>query len=162
MWAEAANYYEKYGNQSRALKLYKQAGEEYIETMIEMVGRAKKDNLTNSLLDYLMGEDEYGEPKDPIYTYRVYKILKLFKQAAKISLTISNQEQESGDYKAAHQMLYETFKDMKANNVRIPVEISNKLMILHSYNIVKRIVKQGDHEAASWILNRVCKNISQF
>lgn len=41
--------------------------------MIEMVGRAKKDNLTNSLLDYLMGEDEYGEPKDPIYTYRVYK-----------------------------------------------------------------------------------------
>lgn len=42
--------------------------------MIEMVGRAKKDNLTNSLLDYLMGEDEYGEPKDPIYTYRVNKI----------------------------------------------------------------------------------------
>lgn len=74
MWAEAANYYEKYGNQSRALKLYKQAGEEYIETMIEMVGRAKKDNLTNSLLDYLMGEDEYGEPKDPIYTYRVEDI----------------------------------------------------------------------------------------
>lgn len=35
-------------------------------------------------------------------------------------------------------MLYETFKDMKANNIRIPVEISNKLMILHSYNIVKR------------------------
>ena len=39
--------------------------------MIEMVGRAKKDNLTNNLLDYLMGEDEYGEPKDPIYTYKV-------------------------------------------------------------------------------------------
>jgi hypothetical protein len=53
--------------------------------MIEMVGRAKKDNLTNSLLDYLMGEDEYGEPKDPIYTYKVkilkkiYRILNLFK-----------------------------------------------------------------------------------
>jgi len=39
--------------------------------MIEMIGRAKKDNLTNNLLDYLMGEDEYGEPKDPIYTYKV-------------------------------------------------------------------------------------------
>ena len=39
--------------------------------MIDMIGRAKKDNLTNSLLDYLMGEDEYGEPKDPIYTYKV-------------------------------------------------------------------------------------------
>jgi hypothetical protein len=40
--------------------------------MIEMVGRAKKDSLTNSLLDYLMGEDDYGEPKDPIYTYKVH------------------------------------------------------------------------------------------
>ena len=39
--------------------------------MIELVGNAKKDNLTNSLLDYLMGEDDYGEPKDPIYTYKV-------------------------------------------------------------------------------------------
>jgi hypothetical protein len=58
--------------------------------MIAIVGKANKDNLTNSLLDYLMGEDEYGEPKDPIYTYKVYKILNLFKQAAKISLTIAN------------------------------------------------------------------------
>ena len=71
MWADAAKYYEKCGNMNRALKLYKQAGEDYIETMIEMVGRAKKDALTNSLLDYLMGEDEFGEPKDPIYTYKV-------------------------------------------------------------------------------------------
>jgi hypothetical protein len=144
MWAEAAKYYEKCGNLSRALKLYKQAGDEYIDTMIEMVGRAKKDTLTNSLLDYLMGEDEFGEPKDPIYTYKVspfyqiYRILNLFKQAAKISLTIANQEQESGDYKAAHYMLLETYKDMKANNIKIPVEIANKLLIIHSYIQVKR------------------------
>jgi hypothetical protein len=56
--------------------LYKQAGDEHIDTMIEMVGRAKKDNLTNSLLDYLMGEDDYGEPKDPIYTYKVPFLFK--------------------------------------------------------------------------------------
>ena len=108
--------------------------------MIEMVGRAKKDSLTNSLLDYLMGEDDYGEPKDPIYTYNVhyfmqiYRILNLYKQAAKISITIANQEQESGDYKAAHFMILETFRDMKINKIKIPNEISNKLMILHSYN----------------------------
>lgn len=102
--------------------------------MIEMVGRAKKDSLTNSLLDYLMGEDDYGEPKDPIYTYKIYRILNLYKQAAKISITIANQEQESGDYKAAHFMILETFRDMKINKIKIPNEISNKLMILHSYN----------------------------
>jgi hypothetical protein len=32
--------------------------------------------LTNSLLDYLMGEDDYGEPKDPIYTYKVPFLFK--------------------------------------------------------------------------------------
>lgn len=47
--------------------------------MIEMVGRVKKDVLTNQLLDYLMGEDDYGEPKDPIYTYKIYRILNLYK-----------------------------------------------------------------------------------
>lgn len=98
-----------------------------------MVGRAKKENLTNALLDYLMGEDEYAEPKDPIYTYKIYRILNDYKQAAKISLTIANQEQESGDYKAAHLMLLETYKDMKKHNIKIPVEISNKLLIIHSY-----------------------------
>jgi hypothetical protein len=45
--------------------------------MISIVGKANKDNLTNSLLDYLMGEDEYGEPKDPIYTYKVFIIIKI-------------------------------------------------------------------------------------
>ena len=78
-WAQAAKYYEKAGSLSRALKFYKQAGEDYIDTMIELVGKAKKDTLTNSLLDYLMGEDDYGEPKDPIYTYKVISLIKIYR-----------------------------------------------------------------------------------
>lgn len=35
-------------------------------------------------------------------------------------------------------------------------------MILHSYNIVKRVVKTDDHENAAGLLNRVATNISQF
>lgn len=59
-------------------------------------------------------------------------------------------------------MILETFRDMRNNKVKVPSEISNKLLILHSYNTVKRLIKGGDHETASWLLNRVCKNISQF
>ena len=80
------------------MKLYKSAGDEYINVMIEfffinnhrMIGQVKNDNLTESLLDYLMGEDEIAVPKEPIYTYKVYRVLGLFKQAAKIAVTIAS------------------------------------------------------------------------
>ncbi len=39
-----------------------------------MIGRIKNDNLTHNLLDYLMGEDEIGVPKEPIYTYKVINL----------------------------------------------------------------------------------------
>jgi hypothetical protein len=39
-----------------------------------------------------MGEAD-GQPKDPIHTYRLYRILKNFKNAAKIAVTIASQEQ---------------------------------------------------------------------
>ena len=41
-----------------------------------------------------MGEDEYGNPKDTIYMYKVYRVLGLFKQASKIAITIASDDQE--------------------------------------------------------------------
>lgn len=35
-------------------------------------------------------------------------------------------------------------------------------MMIHSYQIVKKVVKTDDHEGASFLLNRVSTNISQF
>jgi len=35
-----------------------------------------------------------------------------------------------------------------------------KLLILHSYVIVKRVIKGENHEDAAKLLDRVCKNIS--
>lgn len=35
-------------------------------------------------------------------------------------------------------------------------------MIIHSFQLGKRLVKQGDHIGAARMLNRVAKNISQF
>jgi hypothetical protein len=45
-----------------------------------------------------MGEAD-GQPKDPIYTYKLYRILKNFKNAAKIAVTIASEKQEEGAYK---------------------------------------------------------------
>ena len=52
-----------------------------------MIGRAKNDNLTLSLLAYIMGEDD-GIPKDPHYAYKVYRVLEKYTEASKIALTI--------------------------------------------------------------------------
>ncbi len=59
-------------------------------------------------------------------------------------------------------MLFETYKDMRANKINIPRDLYLKLLTLHSYVIVKKIVKLQIHEDAAKLLNRVCKNIIQF
>lgn len=61
--------------------------------MLQLAAKNKSnENLVQELLDYLLGQTD-GEPKDPIYTYELYKILENFKNAAKIAVTIATQDQ---------------------------------------------------------------------
>ena len=47
--------------------------------MLQLAAKNKSnENLVQELLDYLLGQTD-GEPKDPIYTYELYKILENFK-----------------------------------------------------------------------------------
>ena len=88
-----------------------------------------------------MGETD-GQPKDPIYTYKLYRILKDYRKAAKIAVTIASQEQENGNYKNAHEILFQSYQDIKKANVPIPMELEKKLSILHCYVLaVKRVSK---------------------
>ena len=158
-FGKAAIYYEKSGNVQKALKLFMQGGEEFLEKAIELVARVKQDALTRKLVDYLT---EDSTPKDPIWLFRLYMALGNIRQAAIVAITIANQEQESGNYKAAHSILYQTTKDLRNQGTPIPYDLYQKLMILHSYLSVKRLVKMNEHEDAARLLDRVCKNISQF
>merc|ERR1712076_339684 len=67
-----------------------------------------------------------------------------------------------GNYKHAHQLLFKTYQDLKAQKLALPQELWRRLMILHSYVIVKRLVKIGDHMNAALMLLRVARNIQQF
>jgi len=144
-----------------ALKLYLKVGEREIDNAIEVVGKARSDTLTHTLIDYLMGESD-NVPKDPNYVYRLHKALGNFMQAANTALIIAKQEQEMGNYKAAHQLLFRTYQDLRAQKLALPQDLWRRLMILHSYVIVKRLVKSGDHHTAALMLLRVAKNIQQF
>jgi WD repeat-containing protein 19 len=160
-WGYAARHYDKCENSSKALKLYIQGGELYIPEAIKMVGRLRNDALTHQLVDYLMGEYD-GVPKEPQYTLQLYRELGNIKQAIKIAVTIATQEQEVGNYKFSHEILSETHRDIRQSNHKVPYDLNNKLMIIHSYVLAKKIMKMGDHLSSARLLIRVSKFISHF
>ena len=163
MWDKAGRQYDLANNQLKALKLYIKAGEIFIDNMLGLIERnSTQEHLIQELLDYLMGEAD-GQPKDPIYTYRLYRILKNFRNAAKIAVTIASQEQQNGNYKGAHDILFQSYQDIKKANVPIPLQLEKKLSILHSYIIaIKRVSKTEQHTDTALLLNKVSKNIMQF
>jgi WD repeat-containing protein 19 len=64
--------------------------------------------------------------------------------------------QELGNYKLAHSQLLETCRELTAQNKRVPAELSRQLLLLHSYVLVKTLVKFNDHAAAARMLVRAC------
>merc|ERR1719482_1967807 len=156
----AAKHYALCEEYAMALRLYLKVGEKEVDNAIEVVGKARSDALTHTLIDYLMGESD-NVPKDPNYVYRLHKALGNYMQAAGTALIIAKQEQEMGNYKLAHSLLYRTYQDLKTQKLALPQELWRRLMILHSYVLVKRLVKVSHHQAALMLL-RVAKNIQQF
>lgn len=107
-------------------------GESMIPSMIEMVAKVKLDSLTHELVDYLMGEtDEI--PKEPQWTFKLYRAIGNVQQAVRIAINIATQEQDLGNYKTAHEILLDTFKDIRNSNMRIPHELYQRLLYIHSY-----------------------------
>ncbi|CAD7939338.1 unnamed protein product [Amoebophrya sp. A120] len=161
-----------------ALRLYlKNGSDPDLLAAIDVVGKARQERLTHALIDYLMGDNtainsslaanstqRLGPvaPKDPQYVYKLHKALGNYEQAAKTALVIAKQEQDSGNYRVAHDLMFSTFRDLGAQGLPIPLDLYRKLVLLHSYVIVKRIVKSGDHLNAAQMLLRVGNNIQQF
>ena len=53
----------------KALKLFLNCGEREMDKAIDVVGKARSDMLTHTLIDFLMGETD-GVPKDPNFIFR--------------------------------------------------------------------------------------------
>jgi WD repeat-containing protein 19 len=83
-------------------------------------------------------------------------------QAAKTAVIIGRQEQDLGNYKVAHSILFETYRDLRTQNIRVPQTLARALLLLHSYLLVKRLVRRGDHDGAARMLIRVSRSISKF
>ncbi|XP_033742140.1 WD repeat-containing protein 19-like isoform X1 [Pecten maximus] len=152
------------GQYSRAMKHFLRcSGEDgrAIELAIETVGRANDTQLTRQLIDFLMGETD-NIPKDAKYLFRLYMALKQYREAARTAIIIAREEQNAGNYRNAHDVLFSMYQELKEQKIKIPAEMATNLMILHSYILVKIHVKHGDHLKGARMLIRVANNISKF
>eukprot|EP00940_MAST-03C_sp_MAST-3C-sp2_P000948 g948.t1 len=160
-WGKAGYFYSVCCQYHKALNFYLMCGERFVDKAIDLVGKARSDILTHTLIDFLMGETD-GIPKDPNYVYQLYMALGNFLQAAKTAVIISRQEQELGNYRDAHKVLYETQRELLEKRMEVPKTLRNAFMLLHSYLIVKQMAKKGNHLNAAHMLIRVANSISKF
>ncbi|CAK5117640.1 unnamed protein product [Meloidogyne enterolobii] len=135
-----------------------------LQLAVEFIAESKDKELINELISYLMGEREGGDgiPKDPKYLFQLYVKLSMHEEGAKTALIIAQEQQFKGFYKTAHDLLFEMYQTLKREKIKIPSEMENALMLLHSYNIVKSLLKRGDNYTAAKLLCRVSENIGQF
>eukprot|EP00899_Mesostigma_viride_P009995 jgi/Mesvir1/18998/Mv18958-RA.1 len=157
----AGRMFELCGQPGLALKLYLRCGTEQLDRAIELVGKANNDTLTGELVDFLMGESD-GVPKDHSFLFRLHMALKNYTQAAKTAILIAKQEQEMGNYKIAHTQLFDTCRQLASQRMHIPSELQRMLMLLHSYILVRTLVKLNEHTSGARMLIRVANNISKF
>jgi WD repeat-containing protein 19 len=161
----AGKFFLKAGQHAKALHHFVHPSvTEYSKSIalaIEAVGQAQNEQLTYQLIDYLMGETD-GVPKDAKYLFRLYMSLKQFREAARTAIIIAREDQNSGNYRQAHDVLFSMHAELKRNKIRIPNEMEQNLMLLHSYILVKVHMKLGDHLMAARMLVRVANSISKF
>ena len=100
------------------------------------MGRGNDVKLTHLLIDYLMGETD-DMPKDCKYLFRLYMALKQYTEAARTAIIIAREEQNVGNYRNAHDLLFSMMQELRQQKIKIPSEMANNLMLLHSYIIAK-------------------------
>jgi len=66
-------------------------------------------------------------------------------EASKTAIIIAQQDQESGNYRSARDVLFTMHQELKAQRTAIPFEMANSLMLLHSYILVKVQIKLNNH-----------------
>ncbi|CAL4106792.1 unnamed protein product, partial [Meganyctiphanes norvegica] len=134
---------------------------EAIQLAIDVVAAANQDALTRQLIDFLMGELD-GVPKDPKFLFRLYMAKKQYREAAKTAIIIAREEQNTGNYRHAHDVLLGMYGELHNQKLRVPADMSDALLLLHSYTLARLHVKKGDHMKAARMLIRVANHISKF
>ena len=167
-YGQAAHYYALLGHYPKALTLYlstPQPTAAQLYAAIDVVRLAQADQggelLVRQLHDFLIGDSD-GVVKDLNFIFRLYLSIGEYGQAANTAVLIAQQEQQCGQYNAAHAILLNIAQELRAKKIAIPNELKKSLTLLHSYRLAKLHSQKGNHALAARMLLRVSKNISKF
>ncbi|KPM07635.1 WD repeat-containing protein 19-like protein [Sarcoptes scabiei] len=134
---------------------------EALSLAIDSATKAKDEEINRMILDLLLGETD-GIPRDFKYLFRFYMKMQLWSEAAKTSIIIAREEQNSGNYRNAHQLLFQMCSELKLNQKPIPSEMIFNLMLVHCYLLAKMWIRIEGHDISSKLLIRIYENVKQF
>jgi len=139
---KAGQFYCLAGQTQKGVKLLIQSAsfnrneEEALKMAIDSVSKVKDDQVVRYLIDYLIGEVD-GIPKDFKYLFKLYMSLKQYKEAAKTAVIIAREEQNAGNYRNAHDLIFGMCQELRKQKINISLEMQNSLMLIHSYLLAK-------------------------
>ncbi|KAI9219239.1 hypothetical protein BC828DRAFT_386629 [Blastocladiella britannica] len=136
------------------------ARKQAVDLAIECVGKAKNDVLTHEVVGFLMSGGL--AVRDPRTIFRLYMSLGQVREAARTALVIARDDWAGGNYRPARDVLWETAVELRKLDAHIPAQMLHMLALLHSYILVKVVIRMDDHVAGARMLVRVSKNISWF
>uniref|UniRef100_A0A0N5CG41 TPR_REGION domain-containing protein n=1 Tax=Strongyloides papillosus TaxID=174720 RepID=A0A0N5CG41_STREA len=162
-YTKCGKFYYLAGNYSLALEylMRKDNKDDALLIAIDCVAASKDASLQDVLLHHLM-EDNGGIPKDPKLIFKFYISMKKYKEAAKVAVIISDNEQLKGNYRVARDLLFQMTQELFKNNIEMPNTIKQSLVVVHSYLLVKPLMATKRPEIAGRLLIRVLQNISKF
>merc|ERR1712204_82194 len=106
--------------------------------------------------------DQMSSSVDKMAQFRLYLAIGDIEFAEKAALEICAQKQRMGQYKDAHQILFEMVRELKVRRMQIKKELSTNLLLLHSYLLVKQLIKkQNCNYFAAKMLIRASESISK-
>lgn len=138
-YKEAGRFYEIAEQFNNSLEAYLNAGEDAIELAILMISKCQSELLFNKMLDYLEGVHD-NEVKDTKYAFKLYLAFGRIEDACLIAIAIVDKELEDGNYKDAHNLLFQLMNEIIEKKVKVSYELLQKTIIIHSYIIVAIII----------------------
>ncbi|KAL4434272.1 hypothetical protein ABPG75_000713 [Micractinium tetrahymenae] len=145
------------GQTERAVRLYVQAGGDSVPAAIKLAGEAKDPAVAAVVLDHLQAVDSMGPA-----LLDLHLALGNAEQACAVAEARAQQEQAAGNYKVARDQLLAICRELQGRGAPATPSLLSALHLLHSYLLVRTLVRQGDHLAAARLLLVVADSIDAF
>ena len=132
-----------------------------LDLAIEAVVDSQDEKLIRNLIDFLIertdGTREYSK-----FLLTLQNALGNHEEAIEIAQVVAERESQTGNFRIAQDILLKTYRECRMKRIPLPMEFKESIMILHSYALVKILLRADDHKGAARMLARVSQNINRF